>query len=178
MENKKIILVDIDGCMNDYPIKYVEFVNSILGTDYKYSHEVKNGLQKEDFLEFKRLYFMLHQNNADSKYGLQDAMLKLMDKYTVYILTSRAPNCKLITYKWLAINNIVYNECFFQHNKGEFIKVIGKKFITAIIDDHLDFLEEVPNNITKIWFRNGLPISNNTEIHSVETWKNVLKILL
>ena len=170
--------MDIDGCMNDYPVKYTEFVNGILGTSYEYSYEVKSSLPGEIFLVFKRLYFFLHQDDINVRHDLQYVISRLMHNYTVYILTSRSPSYKLSTYKWLSRNHIYYDECFFQQNKFEFVKIIGEKFIAAIIDDHLDFLEEISNDITKIWFRNNLPISSNMKIHSVETWMEVLNILL
>ena len=176
--SNKIVLVDIDGCLNDYPNRYIGFINRTLGTNYRFKRDIENSLPAETILAFKRLYFSLRKYSMDVSCGTQDAINKLMEKYTVYILTSRSTSYKLITYEWLHKNDINYNEIFFYQDKKEFISIIGEKYVVAVIDDHIDFLEKLPYSIIKIWFRNNLPISSNNEIHSVETWKEVLEILL
>ena len=176
--SNKIVLVDIDGCLNDYPIKYIGFINCTLGTNYRFKRDIENSLPTETLLAFKRLYFPLHKGSMDVRCGVQNAINKLMEKYTVYILTSRPTSYKPITYEWLHKNGINYNKIFFYQDKKEFISIIGEKYVVAVIDDHIDFLEKLPYSIIKIWFRNNLPISSNNEIHSVDTWKEVLEILL
>lgn len=158
----KIVGVDIDGVLADYPRSFVEFVNEQLGTAYDY-RDIKDyniadalGLDTAEATRLKHLY----RDSGQKRFipvieGARQFLdeLKYMG-YTVVLLTSRPiDKYKRIfadTQYWLAENRMHYDAILFDEAKGErLVKEFGKDKVEFFIDDVAGFA----NGISDAGFR-------------------------
>jgi len=148
----KIVGVDIDGVLADYPRSFVEFVNEQLGTSYDY-RTIKNynvpeqlGLPAAESARLKHLY----RDSGQKRFipvieGARQFLdeLKYMG-YIVVLLTSRPiDKYKRIfadTQYWLAENKLHYDAILFDEAKGErLLKEFGKDKVEFFVDDVAGF---------------------------------------
>jgi len=158
----KIVGVDIDGVLADYPRSFVEFINEQLGTTYDYrtitSYNIAEqlGLSTEECARLKHLY----RDSGQKRFipvieGARQFLdeLKYMG-YTVVLLTSRPiDKYKRIfadTQYWLAENKLHYDAILFDESKGErLLNEFGRDKVEFFIDDHAPFA----NGISEAGFR-------------------------
>ena len=178
----KIVGVDIDGVLADYPRSFVEFVNAQLGTSYDY-RTIKNyniadelGLPVEETARLKHLY----RDSGQKRFipvieGARQFLdeLKYMG-YIVVLLTSRPiDKYKRIfadTQYWLAENKLHYDAILFDEAKGErLVKEFGKDKVEFFVDDVAGFA----NGISEAGFKCYLI---NKTYNQVALRENVIRV--
>jgi 5'(3')-deoxyribonucleotidase len=137
---KKIAIVDIDGCLCEYPNDaFFSFVFDQTGKNFSDLQKLKahlggdyeciKSLYRESGLK-KRLTFI--PSSIMSLHRIRDL------GYKIYIATSR-PNCKTVirdTHHWLSSNSVPFDELLFTGDKYIFqICTIDRDVI--VIDDEL-----------------------------------------
>lgn len=177
----KIVGVDIDGVLADYPRSFVEFINKETGSkyhwrdikDYNISDQlIKMGLHPLDAVRLKHLYRDSGQKRfipvvEGARQFLEE--LKYMG-YIVVLLTSRPVNeYKRIfadTQYWLAENKLHYDAILFDEAKGErLVKEFGKDKVEFFVDDVAGFA----NGISEAGFRCYLinkPYNEDVPVHT------------
>lgn len=144
----KIVGVDIDGVLADYPRSFVEYVNEKLGSSFDYKEVKKYNIADELGLSTEACINLKHEYRDEgakrfipvvegAKQFLDD--LKCMG-YTVILLTARPiEKYKRIfadTQYWLNANKLQYDAILFDEYKGErLVKEFGKENISFFIDD-------------------------------------------
>jgi uncharacterized HAD superfamily protein len=152
----KVVGVDIDGVLADYPRSFVEFVNSKLGTCYRvedvrgYDVYSQLGLSPEIGQQLKDEY----RQTGQKRYiplceGAKDFLQWLKScGYAVVLLTSRPyEQYKRIlpdTMEWLRDNDLPYDAILFAQDKMErLLKVFGTKRIEFFVDDVAKYANDI-----------------------------------
>ena len=146
--NDKIVGVDIDGVLADYPRSFVEFINQELGTNHN-PDEVKNydiyeelGIDTELGVKLKDKYRQSGQKRYIPVIDGAKEMLEGLreDGYKIVILTAR-PYKKYNrifpdTMEWLKKNGLVFDAIIFDEEKEErLLKEFGTNRVEFFIDD-------------------------------------------
>lgn len=148
LSNCKVVGVDIDGVLADYPRSFVEFINKELGTNYDH-RKVDNynvpqalGLSVETGMRLKDKYRQTGQKRFIPVIpGAAEFLQKLRNHgYKIMLLTSRPyQKYKRIfsdTMEWLQKNNLVFDSIIFDEKKEErLVKEFGVDKIEFFVDD-------------------------------------------
>jgi uncharacterized HAD superfamily protein len=178
----KIVGVDIDGVLADYPRSFVEFVNEQLGTthDYRtitnYNIAENLGLSTEECARMKHLY----RDSGQKRFiPVIEGARQFLDQlkyagYTVVLLTSRPiDKYKRIfadTQSWLAENKLHYDAILFDESKGErLLNEFGRDKVEFFVDDYAPFA----SGIGEAGFRCYLI---NRPYNQVDTHYNVRRV--
>ena len=171
--NKKVIGVDIDGVLAEYPRSFVQFINKELGTSYKledvvdYNIYESLGISLEKGMQLKDKYRQAGEKRfiplcEGAKHFLNWAREK---DYAVVLLTARPyQQYKRIfadTMEWLKANELHYDMVLFNENKEETL-------INQFQGQVEFFVEDMPKNANQV-ARLGVPcylITRPYNIHS------------
>jgi uncharacterized HAD superfamily protein/NTP pyrophosphatase (non-canonical NTP hydrolase) len=157
----KIVGVDIDGVLADYPRSFVEFVNQQLGTDYNCKtvkgYDIVSELKLGE--HGKRLKHLYRDSGQKRFIPVVEGARQFLEElkymgYIVVLLTSRPINeYKRIfadTQYWLAANKLHYDAILFDEAKGErLVKEFGRDKVEFFVDDVAGFA----NGISEAGFR-------------------------
>lgn len=146
--DKKIVGVDIDGVLAEYPLSFLNFVNKELGTSYTieqvkaYNIAECLGLPLEQVMELKHKYRETGQKRfIPLCSGAREFLVWLEAQgYAIVLLTSRPfDKYKRIlpdTMEWLLINDLPYDALMFDENKNErLLKEFGPERLAFFVDD-------------------------------------------
>jgi hypothetical protein len=123
---KKLVSLDIDGVLNDYPKIFVKYTNFVLRKKYKNIFDLKKSINKSSYRKIKNQYrhsfykynYKIHSNALN--------LIKLLIKLNadIIFLTRRNLKNKFIlinTKKWLRKHNIKFKGIY-QKNKKNFFR--------------------------------------------------------
>lgn len=141
MNERKVIVIDIDGVLNNYPIEFVAWVNEEYSLNYNCISELKND---PNYKEIKHAYRM-------SGYKKELSVIENVSKFfdyiyqkniAVWVVTSRPAINKVIndTKYWLANNDIFYDRIYFTDSKYSVLKKETDVDFLAIIEDDVDII--------------------------------------
>lgn len=155
----KVVGVDIDGVLADYPRSFVDFINKELGTDYTMdtvdSYDIYEclGISTELGVKLKDRYRQTGQKRfIPVCEGAKEMLTWLREQgYKIMLLTARPyQEYKRIfadTLEWLDKNELPYDSIIFDEKKEErLIKEFGKDRIEFFIDD----VASNANNISRL----------------------------
>jgi len=155
--NKKIVILDIDGVLNDYPKSFLKWVEQTYGISTPNLATLKNNINYNDIKNNYRI------SGAKKYSGLTEGIIYLLeflksDDYYIWIITSRPVLAETVEFTefWLRENKIKYDKLDFCRDKKSILslnKNILKNIILAI-DDSVEFLM----GIEKISAGNSFPL--------------------
>lgn len=147
----RVVGVDIDGVLADYPRSFVDFINQELGTNYTMdmidSYDIYGclGIPTEVGMKLKDKYRQTGQKRfIPVCEGAKEMLTWLREQgYKIMLLTARPyKQYKRIfadTMEWLENNNLPYDSIIFDEKKEErLIREFGKDRIEFFIDDVVD----------------------------------------
>jgi uncharacterized HAD superfamily protein len=179
----KVIGVDIDGVLADYPRSFVEFINSELGTSFptnnitQYNIAESLGLPLEQVIDLKHRY---RETGQKRFIPVIDGAKEMLDTfvnagYVIVLLTARP--CKQYkrmfadTQEWLQNNGLVYHSIIWDEEKNvRLLREFGRDKVQF-------FIEDVASNANKIaelgpkCFLIDRPYNHNAFLHS-----NVIRV--
>lgn len=191
----KIVGVDIDGVLADYPRSFVEFINEELGTDYD-ADKVRNyniyeelGINTEMGVYLKDKYRQSGQKRYIPVIEGAKEMLQGLRKqgYKIVILTAR-PYKKYNrifsdTIEWLKNNDLVYDAIIFDEEKEErLLKEFGTNRVEFFIEDVAKNANAISNLGAKCFlvdrpYNQDAELKDNvTRIDSVKEVLNYVKL--
>jgi len=151
--DRKFVVFDIDGILNDYPKNVVRYFN-YLGHNYETVQDFKaNDLKLYNSVKDK---FRMSGEERNCKPILEHIsfLAKCREQgYGIILLTAR-PYYKITrlffdTIHWLSEHNIEYDFLFFAKNKEEYlINAFDKEQIHCVIDDQVDNANTLARNFT------------------------------
>lgn len=181
----KIIGIDIDGCLSEYPKHYLNWVNLNYGTNYKSIKQMKSSIGRSRYDNYKNLY---------RKSGYKRT-LPLIDKsaetiahfnhigYQTWIITTR-PKIDPVepdTLFWLQKKGIIYQNIVFIKSKlSYYTNEKNGKFTAIIDDDHtlIKNLSSIDIDTTLINFKINSKRSNfRNKYYIANSWDNVSSII-
>lgn len=136
----KVAVIDIDGVLNQFPRRFLEYTWEITGAKYKCITEFK----QKDIKGYRRLKDMYRKSgekkNTYPNNEAAEFTHKLRKKnYYIILLTSRPYNKYYNifddTIEWLKDNNIAYDLIVWEENKAEYIIENLNKIEFAVDDD-------------------------------------------
>ena len=155
----KVVGVDIDGVLADYPRSFVDFINKELGTNYTMdmvdSYDIYEclGISTELGVKLKDRYRQTGQKRfIPVCEGAKEMLTWLREQgYKIMLLTARPyQEYKRVfadTLEWLDKNELPYDSIIFDEKKEErLIKEFGKDRIEFFIDD----VVSNANNISRL----------------------------
>jgi uncharacterized HAD superfamily protein len=120
----KLITIDIDGILNNYPICWINYVNNELGTSYQSKEEIKSSIGIDEYNKIKDKYRnSYYKANIMVNYDSLRFLNRLSSEgdFVIFILTSRPildkkryPNLEQLTLKWLIKNNIPFDNLHYK----------------------------------------------------------------
>ncbi|MDI6840462.1 MAG: dUTP diphosphatase [bacterium] len=147
-EGCKVVGVDIDGVLADYPRSFVDFINKELGTNYTMdkvtSYDIYDclGIPTEIGMRIKDRYRQTGQKRFIPVIpGAVEFLQELRNLgYKIMLLTARPyPQYKRIfadTMEWLQKNGLVFDSIIFDKKKEErLVKEFGANKIEFFVDD-------------------------------------------
>lgn len=148
---KKIIGIDIDGVLNNYPNTWVSYLNTTLGTDFRTLYEAKDTLP---YSKYKKLKSGYRDNGFSEKLEPKEGAVEFLQSlksmgYYIIIITSRPidEHNSLLqqTTEWLKSKNLYYDFLYFSHSKH--LDIIRKfKRIEFLVEDNLKFANDVSDH--------------------------------
>ena len=128
MEMKKIVLIDIDGCLSDYhnPL-FLDLIENEIGKVYSSKEQIVDDLGISQYKFYKN---KLRTEGLKLDYKLKSSSNKVLkflkdNGFEIWINTSR-PNIGInhqVTIKWLKKNNVIFDHIIFTGKKGDFLLV-------------------------------------------------------
>mgnify|MGYP001320809475 CR=1 FL=1 len=182
--NRKVALIDIDGCLTEYPNpKFFEFIKNETGKNFDDLVELKNTLG-EEYEKFKSLY---RQSGIKKTLELKEDALNTLNlikklKYDIYITTSRPNRYDVVadTHFWLQTNSVPYDDIFFTGDKSIFhFCCIGRQVL--VVDDEYKNLSNYKNKENTLIFHFSDSRENVEKCfnyHHVKNWKGIAKIVM
>jgi len=144
----KIVCIDLDGCLCQYPDGWINFVNQTENKNFKNLNEMKESLSFKGYKELKLKY---RTSGVKAKLEMiKDAdsfTQKLRESgYTIIILTARPiyeiPEVFRDTLSWLKDNKICYDLIFVGKDKHIKIQKYFPK-ISFIVEDNAGIANQV-----------------------------------
>jgi hypothetical protein len=169
--NKKIIILDIDGLLNDYPKSFLQWVRLTYGI----SVPTLAVLKKQDNYKIIKEHYRM---SGAKKYSvITDGLNYLLDflrsgNFYVWIITSRPVLAETVdhTKYWLNKNKIPYDRLDFCRDKKSTLGLKPELFekIVFAIDDSVEFLRGIEEISSEYEFPLILFTGNHDEEVSVE----------
>ncbi len=181
-ESDRIVGVDIDGVLADYPYHFVNFINEKIGTNYKpediTTYDLYYGCLGLPVQIVKNLKDEFRQS-GQNRYiplikGAKDFLKELQeDGYRIVLLSARPyKKYKRIfadTQEWLKKNKLVHDAILWDEDKCErLIREYGKDNVKFFIEDHLGNANSIAK-ISKVYLI-------NKPYNQGKTHKNVLRV--
>ena len=120
---KKLVTLDIDGVLNDYPKIFVRYANFVLRKKYKDIFDLKKSVSNSTYRKIKN-----HYRNSLYKYNykIHHSILNLINflirlDIDIVFLTRRNLNNKFIlnnTKKWLRAHNVKFKGIYKKSKKN------------------------------------------------------------
>jgi len=170
--DKKVVALDLDGVLCEYPKPWIDYVNKELNTNYLTLNDLKANV---DLLTYSKLKSKYRQSGLKAKinkiyYASEFTQMLRNADYWIVIITSR-PYKKYYrlypdTLEWLSNNDITYDALYFEDQKN-----------LRIIEDvpNLNFMVEdnkqYANDVAKLGYKVYYLGEDITDLH-----ENVLKV--
>lgn len=170
--DKKVVALDLDGVLCEYPKPWIDYVNKELNTNYLTLNDLKANV---DLLTYSKLKSKYRQSGLKAKinkiyYASEFTQMLRNTGYWIVIITSR-PYKKYYrlypdTLEWLSNNDITYDALYFEDQKN-----------LRIIEDvpNLNFMVEdnkqYANDVAKLGYKVYYLGEDITDLH-----ENVLKV--
>lgn len=179
MSSKNIVIIDLDGCLTEYPRVFLSWVADVRGLSFGSLEAMKASMSRDDYEEIKHSYRVSGVKRSlpvcpGAKEALEELRRNSMDTWVVTTRPSWEPVFSDTKY-WLKANNLPYNELFFVSNKLIFVKQNLSKGIRAVIDDNYEVAEFISSNlgIYALYFNVGQRVVTNKKIVVVNNWKEI-----
>jgi len=147
----RIIAIDIDGVLNDYPKTWVDYANGELYTEYENLSQLKQGVSYTDYNALKRKYRTSRiKETFEPKEGAKELLNFLKSKgYFIVIMTSRPieeyNELLFQTINWLRKNGLEYDFLYF--SKRKHLDIIEKfNNLSFMIEDNRAYANAVSNH--------------------------------
>jgi hypothetical protein len=174
-KDSKIVFVDIDGVLADYPNEFIKFVNKKLDKKYKTMPELKRSLEKIEFYKVKSEYRL---SGIKKEMGVlnraKDMLKKLKEKkYFVVLLTARPYKEYFRIYsdtlEWLKSNELYFDAILWDQEKEKYImQHFNSDNVKFCIDDDIDNINKLyENGFKSFLIKNELMFNNKDEMDSV-----------
>lgn len=177
-----IAIIDIDGCLVDYPNVFLSWVFEFKGISFSSLQDLKDSMSLNKYEKLKHSYRVsgikrqlpLLPNALETLSVIKSRGMK------IWIATTR-PEWEPVasdTKYWLDKNNLPYDDLFFLANKQSFLKTVKDDRIRIIIDDDYTVVDFVSKNIDAYAFylnRDGENenIITNKKIITVNSWSEI-----
>lgn len=146
--NEKVVAVDIDGVLSNYPKNWVDYIRK--NTKYKIK-DLYNAKNTIPYSEYRNLKLRFRKSGEELKApvvgGARDFLKRLKAAgYKIYLLTARpfdeVPNLSGDTHKWLQKNNLIYDGIVAGKNKH--IKIIEMfPYLSFMVEDNAEIGNQV-----------------------------------
>jgi hypothetical protein len=139
-EKNKIVIVDIDGVLVDYPNCFLEWVTSNTGKQYDSLQCMKDSMTRDEYEAVKEAY---RCSGVKRVLKLNSFCRELLETcrlmgLSIWVVTTR-PNREPIvgdTMFWLDANT-PYDFVFFVMDKTEFVRSMKMNNLVMVLDDEL-----------------------------------------
>lgn len=157
---KKIVAIDIDGVLNDYPQTWIDFVNSRIGSSFTNLNDMKSSLTQRRYSELKKEYRTSGiKATLPLKEHAYDFLQFLRSKnYFVVVMTSRPieeyNELLFQTTEWLNTNDLEYDFLYF--SKRKHLDIIEKfKSMEFMVEDNRSFANDVSKHGYRVFLMNN-----------------------
>ena len=158
-EKSKIVVLDIDGVLSNYPECFVDFANISLNASFKDLFELKKEVDNKKVEELKHDYRSCGiKASIPAKKGAAEFTRKLKDAGYTIILASARPyktynRIFSDTLVWLKNNNIAYDSIVWSENKHiEVIRNFPK--MQFMLEDNAQYANETGSYHYKVYLLN------------------------
>lgn len=182
IQDKKVVILDIDGVISDFPNCFIDFINKKTSNSFIDLFQVKNSLSISEIDSLKHDY----RNSGEKRFlpvknDIIDFINKINKKFNIVLLSSR-PYHKYNriyadTLEWLHSNDVKYNMILWDYKKDRSIlKNFDINNIVFMIEDNLKFANKVSQIGVKVYlldniYNQGIVLKNVSRINSVKDIK-------
>jgi len=174
-KDSKIVFVDIDGVLADYPNEFIKFVNKKLNKKYITMPELKRSLDKLIFYKVKSEYRLSGIKKEMKVLNRAKDMLKKLKekKYFVVLLTARPYKEYFRIYsdtlEWLKSNELYFDAILWDQEKEKYIiQNFNSDSVKFCIDDDIDNINKLHDNGFKSFLiKNELMFNDKDEMDLV-----------
>lgn len=153
----QLIICDLDGCLNNYPQCFVDWVNSKLGVNFDSITQAKESLG-EKYESVKYDYRICGAKRELEVREGAEKVLRLLRKrgYRIHIITHRPAfsPVKEDTMYWLQKNRLEYDELVFTNEKYGYVSRY-KNDIAFIIEDDTELAARIKSDGIKVFVFGG-----------------------
>lgn len=181
-----IAIIDIDGCLVDYPNVFLSWVSECEGVSFSSLQDLKDSMSRNKYEDLKHSYRISGiKRRLPLLPNAKETLSVIKNRgMTVWIVTTR-PEWEPVasdTKYWLDKNNILYDDIFFVTNKQSFLKTVKDDGIQIIIDDEYAVVNFVSKNIDAYAFylnrdEKSENIITNKKIIAVNSWSEIREYL-
>lgn len=152
-ESNKIVFVDIDGVLAQWPGRYIQFVNQKLNENYVTLPQLAKCVERKKQLELKEEY---RSCGLKKELDVVDGSVEFLNRlkeldYDIVLLTAR-PYKKFFriysdTLEWLEKNGFKYDNIIFDEKKEKYIiKSFKHENVKFVIDDDVSNAKKLAEN--------------------------------
>jgi uncharacterized HAD superfamily protein/NTP pyrophosphatase (non-canonical NTP hydrolase) len=186
LKDTKVICIDIDGVLAEYPRGFLDFIEretgkKISAVTYDLYSEVGQIISEEKVKELKHKF----RTTGEKRFlpvivGSKDALLKLKIKgYTIVLLSARPvkqyPRIFADTIEWLKANDLIYDAIIWDEKKEEKIMQEFPK-MNFMVEDNGDNALKVAKKGFKVYLFDKTYNQNtrHENIIRVKSWEEIL----
>jgi len=152
----KLALVDIDGCLVDYPKVFLDWLEKEKEKSFDTLEQCKKELGIEVYEGYKLLYRLSDEKRYLKLIDGAESVLKYLKQkgFCIWLITTR-PKMETVlrnTVYWIISNKLQSNNVIFTENKIEFIEQL--KTVNILIDDDENILRRYNNTSIKCFDAN------------------------
>lgn len=150
---KKIVMIDIDGCLTDYPQVFLDWVAENEGITYPNIETMKKTLSKERYEEIKTNYRLSGiKRTLPLIDGVKETLELIRQKGWIIWIATRRPHkhCFYDTKYWLDSNKIPYERLFLVDDKKLLLN--KNRNIKIVVDDDVNFITWINENTNATGF--------------------------
>ena len=177
----KVAIIDIDGCLSDYPNSLFLNYKKKTYKDFNSKEEILNTYGKPFYNQIKNQY---RESDIKLDYIIKKDAVKTIEflkkrGFIINIVTSRPFLVKNVrnTETWLKKNQVYYDQLFFIKSKGSLIVSCFRDEEIIIIDDDYNGLIDYIGKPNITLFKFGKHNRIFSSINHIKEWKEIHKFL-
>lgn len=178
---EKVIVIDIDGVLNNYPQNFIEYFQS-----KGYNYDSISDFKLQDLLTYNKVKHSFrvegYEANCPLNENVVSTLIKLNKKYKIVLLTAR-PYEKISrlfsdTLVWIDKNKIICDFVFFAKNKEEWlIQNFQKEQVKFIVDDQIDNVNKLSKYFDNVYLVKNLNLYKEEDFTSINSKISVINHL-
>lgn len=180
MAFKNVAIIDVDGCLIDYPQVFLDWIYKISGHLWSSIKELKQSISHEQYEILKHSYRISGIKRILSVLSAAKKTLTELKKRALLfgLLRQDLSMRRLFLIQYIGYGIILtyrMTNCFFVKNKLNFIKGIKGADVRIVVEDEYEIVKKLKNNAGMFvyWLNKNNKSVDNKDFVVVKDWNDI-----